>query len=229
MNTRRSLYSSDQIDLMWNSVSYNSCRKWAFFSHFTQRWHHPAEDFTRASLERFISDNRVTDVHVKATNDRGGGREWVIDVDFAEHDHERLLLRMDVAQRAFQNFFGENVQRIMYSGNRGVHVWLKISAFSIYATRETRLRYYKAFKLIGRVECDNIRPGSFLHALDRAIDEPALRQRIDALFPTICSDRAALLTDLFPPVDEAVFCNLNQIRAPFSYNYKGRKFSRQLA
>ncbi|AAR28914.1 lef-1 [Leucania separata nucleopolyhedrovirus] len=229
MNTRPSLYTDERIESIWNSVAYNSCRHWAFFSQPAQRWFHPNERFDLDSFKRFVYANKATDVHVKATDEPIAGREWVVDVDFNDSDPDRLQLRMDVAVRAFQLFFGGNVQRIMYTGNRGVHVWLAANEFSMYAGREIRERYYKVFKLGATVvRCDDIKPGSFLHALDRAITEPAAKQRIECLFADIADDRSKLLAELFPPVDEAVFCHLNQIRAPFSYNHKGRKFSRQL-
>ncbi|AGE89976.1 LEF-1 [Spodoptera littoralis nucleopolyhedrovirus] len=225
MNTKalKSVYTKDRIERMWNAVPYNFCRKWAFFSAHLKRWHHPDIDFTLNTFVEYIENNRITDVHVKAIND--GGREWVIDVDFVESDPRRLALRMDVAAKAFKLFYKDNVNRIMFTGNRGLHVWLKINAFSVHTTRDIRQRYYKALKLNPPVRCENIRAGSFIHALDEAIESEPLKQRIKLLFSDIYQDRSRLLEVLFPPVDEAVFCNLNQIRAPYSYNCKGQKFS----
>ncbi|AXU41581.1 LEF-1 [Alphabaculovirus altermyunipunctae] len=228
MNTRPSLYTDERIESIWNSVSYNDCRHWAFFSQRTQRWFHPNKRFDADEFKRFIHINKITDVHVKATDEPIAGREWIIDLDFNENDPDRLQLRMDVSIGAFRLFFGNNIQRIMYTGNRGVHVWLTSNEFSMYATREIRQRYYKVFKLPAAVRCQDIKLGSFLHALDCAITEPAIKQRIECLFADICNDRSKLLGELFPPVDEVVFCHLNQIRAPFSYHSKGQKFSKQL-
>jgi hypothetical protein len=203
MLKRRCVYSPEQITLLWNHVAFNDCRRYAFFN--GTYWMHPEQHFNKKEFEEFLVYNKITDVHVKAL-ENNGGREWVIDVDFDKND-PFLTQKIDVAVNIFKKFFGNNIARIMHSGNRGIHVWLKIDKFLMHATKEKRQCYYKVFEPPKRIEPNKIHSGSFIHAVQQAVEDP--------------ND----ILRFWPLVDKHVFCNLGQIRAPFSYNYKGRNFS----
>jgi hypothetical protein len=228
-NVKKQLYSENNALLMWNSVAFNDSRKYAFFN--GRRWYHPPTPFDSFNdFYEYINRHDITDVHVKCLEDNMG-REWVIDVDFDRNNSAQLLdLKIAVAKVTFLNFFGsDNIARIMHSGNRGLHVWLKINKFRMSAGQQQREKYFKIFMLpCGTIDLADIRPGSFIDALNRAIEDkdikPMIREHYNAE-----TDRQAIIKNLWPMVDRQVFCHItHQIRAPFSYNFKGQNFSRQL-
>lgn len=226
---KRCLYSENEALLMWTSVAFNDSRKYAFFN--GRRWYHPPTPFDSFDdFYEFINKHDITDVHVKNLEDNMG-REWVVDVDFEKNNSAQLLeLKIAVAKVTFLNFFGaDSIARIMHSGNRGLHVWLKINKFRMSADQRQREKYYNVFVApCGAIDLADIRPGSFVDALNRAIDdkeiEPMIRHHYNAE-----NDRKVIIKSLWPMVDRQVFCHVtHQIRVPFSYNFKGQKFSRQL-
>ncbi|QWO71681.1 LEF1 [Orgyia pseudotsugata single capsid nuclopolyhedrovirus] len=225
-------YSERQALQLWNAVAYNDCRQFAFFD--GTHWQHPKHCFdTFNNFYEFVVKNKVKDVHVKALFD-GGGREWVVDVDFKEKDKALLDLKILVAQRTFINFFGDSVARVMHSGNRGIHVWLKIDRFRMSADKLFRARYYKAFVKPKVIDVKKITPGSFIYNLKSVIDCADIKAEIQHYVNSNNNNdndfavTQQILQDFWPDVDQHVFCNLNQIRAPFSFNSKGNKFSVQL-
>lgn len=73
------------------------------------------------------------DVYVKLLDD-GGGREWVVDVDYKNYvDEYDLMLKIYIGVTVFLLFYmEENVLRVMYIGNCGFYLWLKfIDKFKI--------------------------------------------------------------------------------------------------
>lgn len=263
-------YTENQAQLVWDSVAFNDKREYAFFDGV--KWYHPSVYFD--SFQEFYAhlvQHQISDIHVKALDD-GGGREWVVDVDFKETCPKRLALKIAVAADTFKHFYGDNVSRVMHSGNRGVHVWLRIDRFRMSAPKAFRQRYYKLFEPPKRVAIERIRPGCFVYSLkatmlkhaaairrlynveitaDKAMnanddcaakldknnmksgnnddnDNKITESRGDNLDIITGDPLDGLLLELWPCVDQHVFCNLNQIRAPHSFNYKGDKFSYQL-
>ncbi|AIZ48578.1 lef-1 [Agrotis segetum nucleopolyhedrovirus B] len=205
-------YTPAQIELMWNSVAYRDCRHFAFFDE--TRWHHPNVYFNDVDeFASFIGRNRISDVHVKPL-ENDGGREWVIDVDIEACDDADLDLKIRVATACFKDFFGENVSRIMHTGNRGIHVWLRIDRFAMRASKQMRERYYKVFVSPVELTFETALPeGCFAASFVKAVRE----------LGSSCDHKPLL--SWWPVVDKHVFCNNSQIRVPFSYNYKGKKFS----
>lgn len=219
-----SVYTDSQLTKIWQNVAYNDSRLWAFYSHRDSQWHHPKNTMTLAKFCEYVYMNNITDIHVKACLNNIG-REWVIDLDFHEDDTDRLQFKMQVGKLVFKIFFGSSVHRILFSGNRGLHIWLKISKFAMSASQELRRKYYKAFVLPKVLRLADVNKGSFISAVLHVIKLPEIQQSIARHYPSIQNDTSKLVHELCPPVDELVFCNLNQIRAPYSYNYKGKNFS----
>ncbi|AXU41614.1 LEF-1 [Spodoptera eridania nucleopolyhedrovirus] len=213
MFKKKFVYTSSQIELMWKSVAYRDCRRFAFFDGL--RWQHPSTIFeTLEQFELFLKRNRITDVHVKSLEDNGG-REWVIDVD-VENVEEDLDTKICIAAQTFRNFFGENIARVMHSGNRGLHVWLRIDRFPMHASKQSREQYYKVFvapKTLSEIDIAALPEGCFAAAFIKATQK----------YENRCKHKPLL--SWWPAVDKHVFCNNSQIRVPYSYNYKGKKFS----
>nr|AWJ76736.1 lef-1 [Lymantria dispar multiple nucleopolyhedrovirus] len=220
-------YTADQADLMWRSIAFREHRHFAFFDG-ARRWEHPQRTFaTCAEFYGYLCANSISDVHVKPLPENGG-REWVLDVDFEPDTEPRLLeLKIRVACLTFAAFFGNNVARILDSGNRGVHVWLKLDAFRLTADKSLRERHYKAFVKPASVDLAEVSAGSFVGCLRAAVRSSEISAAVARHFAEPI-DEARLLLELWPPVDKHVFCNKTQIRAPFSYNYKGKRHQRQL-
>lgn len=212
MIKRTFVYTPSQIELMWKSVAYRDCRRFAFFD--GTRWQHPSTIFeTCEQFGLFLKRNRITDVHAKPLED-GGGREWVIDVDI--DDLEDLDTKICIAAETFRNFFGENIARVMHSGNRGLHVWLRIDRFPMHASKQIREQYYKVFvppKTLTETDISALPEGCFAAAFVKATQK----------YENRCRHKPLL--SWWPAVDKHVFCNNSQIRVPYSYNYKGKKFS----
>nr|AGS47865.1 late expression factor 1 [Ectropis obliqua nucleopolyhedrovirus] len=221
-------YSMKRAKLMWNNVAFNDCRTYAFLD-VTQKWHHPTlyfENFEK--FYNYLRQHRISDVHVKPLPDNGG-REWVVDVDIEATDCELMLkTKISVAKVAFVKFFGTNVTRIMYSGNRGIHVWLRIDKFRMNADKSVRQRYFDVFVMPKKIVLNEILPNSFVWCVQSAFEEDEIRLMLKQLYKGQVVDASTLIKDFWPAVDKHIFCNLNQIRAPFSYNSKGKKFSLKL-
>nr|WUR10858.1 LEF-1 [Calliteara abietis nucleopolyhedrovirus] len=223
---RRDIYTKEQVLLMWNSIAYNNCREYAFFDGVC--WHHPKRTFETFQLfYSYIIDCAVSDVHVKALPDNKG-REWVVDVDFKESDERVLELKIDIAAKTFCAFFGESVARVMHTGNRGIHVWLKIDRFRINVDKQCRNKYYKAFVKPKVIVLNKIARGSFVYCLKTTLESATIKVAIGQLTPGIKLSIEKQLHYYWPEVDQHVFCNLTQIRAPYSFHYKGDKFSKCL-
>ncbi|QYC92730.1 Late expression factor 1 [Trabala vishnou gigantina nucleopolyhedrovirus] len=218
-------YTETRARLMWDSIAFNDSRPFCFFD--GKHWHHPRTNFRNfEEFYKYLIDVNVSDVHVKALPDNGG-REWVIDVDFDEKNEQMLKLKISVAHKIFRHFFGDNVSRIMYSGNRGIHVWLKIDKFPMSADKSTRAKYYKIFTLPKNIMLNEIKRGSFIYSVKSVIESYQVINDIKKIFKTN-GKIDELIVQFWPVVDGHVFCNLNQIRLPFSYNCKGKKFSEEL-
>lgn len=195
-------------------------------------WRHTDSNFSKtktfATFEQFeahVRDVDARDIHVKAVVD--GGREWVIDVDHDEIDHDRIVLKNMIAHATLGEFFGPNCARVLYSGNRGLHIWLDHQQFDYKACVNVRKYYYerilvpptKIVKLF-------IQPGSLNDCFLRTFENAWIRRRIDELYPHIAlNDTTSLVKHFFPHVDKQVFTSTKQIRAPYSYNTKGGRFS----
>ncbi|QED40642.1 LEF-1 [Chrysodeixis includens nucleopolyhedrovirus] len=217
MLSHKGFYTPENVQRMWNNIAFNNSRKYAFNCQ-GQRWFHPDRYFESSDdLYNFISANSISDVHVKALDDNLG-REWVIDVDFKVKTKEELDLKIKIATRTFKKFYGENLSRIMFSGNRGIHVWLRIDRFPMSSTKEHRERYFKIFEKPNVIQMNKIVDGSFIACYKSAIES------ISELEPNI-----ETLHEYWPEVDKHIFCTYAQIRAPYSYNYKGFCFSKRLA
>lgn len=212
LRQNKTVYDHHQIELMWNSVAYHDCRRFAFFD--GSRWHHPDKYFNDVEeFAAFIERYRISDVHAKPL-DNDGGREWVIDVDVDACNEVDLDIKIRVATASFKHFFGENIARVMHTGNRGIHVWLRIDRFPIRASKQTRERYYKVFVPPAELDCNTaLTEGCFAASFMKAVSE----------LKACCNHKPLL--NWWPAVDKHVFCNNSQIRAPYSYNYKGKKFS----
>ncbi|ACF05412.1 LEF-1 [Adoxophyes orana nucleopolyhedrovirus] len=225
MLKRAEIYSPNRVLKMWNSMSFNDARKYAFLTS-NKTWLHPARHFTSdEDLYEFLIKNRVQEVHAKAL-DENGGREWVIDVDFYDKD-EILLLKIEVAKQIFINFFGENIKHIMFTGNRGLHVWLRVDRFMMSADTKLRTNYYGIFaKPTEEIDYNKIVRGSFIYAVKEAIKLDELKVWIDEHLKNYSLTQKILY--LWPPVDAHIFCTLNQIRVPYSYHAIGRAYSKQL-
>nr|ANS71007.1 late expression factor 1 [Lymantria dispar multiple nucleopolyhedrovirus] len=223
-------YTVEQAELMWRSIAFREHRQFAFFDGASSRWQHPKRTFDDfQEFYSYLCSQSISDVHVKPLPDNGG-REWVIDVDFEANTPPSLLdLKIRVAVRTFVAFYGNNVARVLHSGNRGVHVWLKIDAFRLAADKELRRKHYKALAKPTKISTQEVRAGSFIGCLRDVVRDPSLLADARRHFGGERVEESQLLLELWPPVDEHIFCNATtQIRAPFSYNYKGRQHQRLL-
>nr|AFS52013.1 DekiORF136 [Dendrolimus kikuchii nucleopolyhedrovirus] len=222
MAATAAVYTLDSVNRMWNAIAYNDSRKFAFHT-IGARWMHPDRYFeSAADLYDYIIVNKISDVHVKPLD--GGGREWVIDADFKDYaDEADLMLKIGIGATAFLLFYGmENVSRVMFSGNRGFHVWLKFAGkFRMSSASNVRAHRCRAFDKPTNLNVA-LRPGSFAYAVQQAV-----RVHFNGISDDIENDINRLTLLYWPDVDRDIFCNSNkQIRAPFSFNYKGKRFSR---
>jgi hypothetical protein len=211
---------------MWNAIAFNSYRKFAFYTSVA-KWLHPDKYFEDASeLFSFIKTHNVTDVHIKPL-ENGGGREWIIDADYKNvKDEKELMLKIKIGATSFLFFYTkDNVSRVMFSGNRGFHLWLKFAnKFQITSSSHVRLHRYRVFEKPNRLDLSKVCTGSFADAVRQAVCLYA--DEIPIELGTIDDDLEKLILIFWPEVDKNIFCNSStQIRAPFSYNSKGVKFS----
>ncbi|AAP85699.1 lef-1 [Adoxophyes orana granulovirus] len=221
------LYTKEQLVKMWNSVRYKEDRFWAFMT-ANGSWVH--SNVTYADFDKFyeaVRLHKAQDVHVKMLVD--GAREWVIDVDHDENDFEKIKLKNMIAHATFSYFFGDNCTRIMYTGNRGLHIWLDEEQFDMRAVYELRMFYYENILKVTNFNIPRnlYQNRSMGDCFFRSVQNNKwIVRQIKNLYPHLnCDNHAALLKEFYPHVDKQVFVSNKQIRAPYSYNSKGKRFS----
>ncbi|AHD25623.1 lef1 [Choristoneura murinana nucleopolyhedrovirus] len=213
-------YTPERVDMMWKAIAYNDSRRLAFMIK-PRRWVHASSPFKNAAqLYSYIVKNSVSDVHVLPLDE--GGREWVIDADFKDYANKtELMLKVNVGATALMLFFADKedaVQRVMFSGNRGFHMWLKFCGkFRMDAPKKLREHWFGMLNKPCKLNSGEIKPGNFIYCVRQAVE----------MYIDNADDNSIL--HYWPDVDRDVFCNASkQIRAPFSYNYKGGEYSRCL-
>nr|UYX49697.1 LEF-1 [Darna trima granulovirus] len=225
-------YTKEQLLKVWNGVAYREDRYWAFclpnntWRHTDSKWSNKKtfDDFNQ--FENYVRSVQAQDIHVKTIVD--GTREWVIDVDHNETDYDRIKLKNMIAHAMFSRFYAHNCTRILYSGNRGLHIWLNTQDFDRKASKEVRSNYYKSMfpKDINKNNSMFVQEHSLNDCFNKTFDNVWIRREITRLYPNINLDDAnELITEFYPNVDEHIFISLKQIRAPYSYNSKGKKYS----
>ncbi|QBQ01617.1 lef-1 [Hyphantria cunea granulovirus] len=228
------MYNKDSLLKVWRAVPYNSHRYWAFKRENGTWFHSDSVHSTKQVYNNFeefyhiITTLKVHDIHVKKTV--MGGREWVIDVDHDETDPAKIALKNIVAHCTLVNFFGKDMcTKILFSGNRGLHVWLSCAPGKFDMDISPRLRSYyydNVFKVPKNVNKVLLKPGSFLYCFFLTFNNTHVQRQIAKLYPNkIVSDHNWLLKEFYPIIDRQVFTSTKQIRAPYSYNSKGRQFS----
>nr|AMQ35665.1 PxGV-Corf53 protein [Plutella xylostella granulovirus]AMQ35782.1 PxGV-Korf53 protein [Plutella xylostella granulovirus]AMQ36016.1 PxGV-Torf53 protein [Plutella xylostella granulovirus] len=225
-------YNREQLFRLWNSVPYREFRYWAFVKD-NGTWLHSDSKYstkqTFATFEEFynfVCGLQAKDIHVKQTI--MGGREWIIDVDHSDTESEIIELKNVIAHCFFKNFFGNSCTKIMFSGNRGLHVWLNSDDFDMDTSAKKRLYYLKCVfqKLPKRLNYNLLRDKSIGKHFFNVFENEYVKRQIAKLYPNIkMSNKDALLKEFFPNVDAQVFGSKKQIRAPYSYNSKGDKYS----
>ncbi|APO13945.1 LEF-1 [Plodia interpunctella granulovirus] len=225
-------YTREQLMKVWLGVKFRDDRSWAFVKRHGG-WVHtdsPKSNMpsTFKSFDEFEAAVRsldAVDMHVKAVVD--GGREWIIDVDHDETDRRKIALKNMISHATFEAFFGPNIVRVMFSGNRGLHVWLDHEEFDYRAEKRVRTYYYDAvLAKPARLIAILAQPGSFNTCFLRAFENEWIQREIAALYPDIKpNDAQALLKEFFPNVDKQVFTTNKQIRAPYSFHSKGQKYN----
>ncbi|AER41494.1 late expression factor 1 [Epinotia aporema granulovirus] len=225
------VYSREQVVKIWNSVAFRDDRYWAFMLK-NGRWHHSDSEHsskkTFGTLDEFyshINNIGAQDVHVKSVID--GGREWVIDVDHHDTDPDKIALKNMIAHATFGAFFKDNCDRIMFSGNRGLHVWLNRTEFDYTAAKETRTYYYDCIlQKPNSINRNCVAKNSLHDCFLNVFDNQWIQRNIAKLYPNIKLDNNnQLLQEFFPSVDKQVFVTTKQIRAPYSYHSKSKKFN----
>lgn len=240
--TTAPVYTRERALAVWNGVRYNEFRYWAFMMIGKNKkvwWIHTdnkkmkvCKNGTFPTFEDFYSyvkQIRPQDIHVKRT--LADGREWVIDVDHhGATDANSVLLKNTVAYEMFKSVMGDNCERMLFSGNRGLHVWLRHDpqAFSMYAPKRVRQDYYERFMV--KPTCakwvEAGEAGSMSRAFLYAVRSPRVQRQLVRIYPDInMSDTARLIHELYPDVDRQVFVGIQQIRAPYSYHTKGQQYS----
>nr|ADO85488.1 lef-1 [Pieris rapae granulovirus] len=196
-------------------------------------WRHSDSQYSKRKtfanfqqFEEFVCANNAQDIHVKMLID--GSREWVIDVDHNEQDSRKITLKNMITHATFGAFFEKNCTRILYSGNRGIHIWLNREEFDFKASKLVRSYYYETMlKPPSTIVKTFVQTGSLNDCFLKAFDNIWIRREITVLYPNIKLDNvAALVKEFFPYVDKQIFVSTKQIRAPYSYNTKGKKFNR---
>nr|WPN08685.1 lef-1 [Cnaphalocrocis medinalis granulovirus] len=221
-------YTTEQLEKIWYNMAYRQDRHWAFLT-AQNIWVHTdnKKRFTSFnSFQKYVWDLQVQDIHVKYLIDNTS-REWIIDVDHADQDPRRVNLKNMIAHATFGPFFGPNITRIVFSGNRGLHIWLNAEEFCMKMTRDIREYYYdmmlKPPTIISNIM---IKPNSLYHHFLQSFNNLWIKREIVSLYPDInFNDTQKLIMEFFPYVDRQVFVSTKQIRAPYSYNSKGKKFS----
>ncbi|AAS82674.1 ORF64 [Agrotis segetum granulovirus] len=225
------MYTSDQLLQIWTSVNYREDRYWAFMKS-DGTWRHSDSQFSKTStynsfdqFEKAVKLLDARDIHVKKTV--SGGREWVIDVDHDDSDQRKIRLKNAIAHVTFAEFFGSNCEKIMFSGNRGLHIWLNHHKFDMQASAQTRRYYYNSvLKKPIFLNFALLQKGSLGWCFRNALKVPWIERQIQQLYPHISlNNNKMLLKEFYPYVDKQVFESTKQIRAPYSFNTKGRQFN----
>jgi Baculoviridae DNA primase len=228
------MYDKTGLLKVWRAVPYNSHRYWAFKKENGAWFHSDSVHSTKQLYNTFeefyhiVTALKVHDIHVKKTI--MGGREWVIDVDHNETDPLKIALKNIVAHCTLLNFFGKEMcTKILFSGNRGLHVWLSSAPgkFDMDTSVKLRAYYYdNVFKVPKNVNVALLKKGSFLYCFFETFNNVCVQRQIIQLYPNKnVSDRNWLLKEFYPNIDRQVFTSIKQIRAPYSYNSKGQQFS----
>ncbi|UYE99050.1 MAG: lef-1 [Betabaculovirus sp.] len=224
-------YTDEQLKRVWMGVAFKEDRYWAFMK-LNGSWHHSDSKYSKhktfsnyETFYEYCKQNNVQDIHVKMLVD--GSREWVIDVDHDDVDHEKTQLKNMITHATFGTFFAHNCTKILYSGNRGLHVWLDRNEFDIKANKRIRTYYYDTMLTTPTtIIAPFVQPGSLHECFIKAFDNMWIRRNINKLYPHIKLDNmTALVKEFYPYVDKQVFVSTKQIRAPYSFNTKGNKFS----
>ncbi|AAM70264.1 late expression factor 1 [Phthorimaea operculella granulovirus] len=223
-------YSDDQLLMVWSSVRFNQSRYWAFVLE-NGTWRHTDKNTGSKVFNNFdafrnyVKQNGVVEIHVKQTIDNG--REWVIDVDHKDTDPRIVELKNMISHATFEKFFGENCVRIMFSGNRGLHIWLDHNQFDYRACKNVREYYYDTvLKPPDVIIREFVNKGSLHDCFLRSFENEWIVRTICTLFPNIkMDDTSALIKNFYPNVDRQVFVTLKQIRAPYSFHPKSKRFN----
>lgn len=225
------MYSREQLLKVWSAVNYRQHRYWAFMTS-AGIWHHTDSQYSKKQtfdnfeeFEESVKSLDARDIHVKKTVT--GGREWVIDVDHDETDPKKIELKNMIAHVMFLKFFGTKCSRIMFSGNRGLHIWLDHNTFNIDDSIKTRQYYYKCLlEKPTRINVKLLKEGSLGWCFVFALQNKWVERKISELYPNINQKNYnVLLKEFYPCVDKQVFASIKQIRAPYSYNTKGNQYN----
>lgn len=225
------MYTREQLLKVWNAVNYRQHRYWAFMIS-DGSWRHTDSQFSKKStfksfdeFEAHVKYLNARDIHVKKTVT--DDREWVIDVDHDEKDRNKIELKNMIAHATFGKFFGSKCAKIMFSGNRGLHIWLSHDVFPMDASKETRQYYYNCvLTKPSRLNVKLLKEGSMAHCFYAALQNKWVKRKIAELYPNINQDNFnLLLKEFYPCVDKQVFESNKQIRAPYSFNSKGNQYN----
>lgn len=249
------LYDIDRITKIYNSVPYANCRLWSFYSRNTDNWYHPRRLFKSPSqLKTFVQIHSISDIHVKGILQaheiqqiiRSDAvispnlREHVIDVDLPKPDEYELTLlssemdifeiyrlKIKVISKSFELRFNKSILHLLYSGNRGVHVWLKPDPdkFNINDSDDDRLQAVAGCRLpLAFVVREPPYPtGSFINYFWSSV--LFYRAEIDKIYTKrLCTQQ--IFKYFFPCIDEQVLKRSHSVRAPFSFNSNGNKYNK---
>lgn len=225
------MYTVQQLEKVWYSVKYKEDRYWAFLTS-SGSWRHtdsatsPKKTFDDfEQFYKYVDSIQAQDIHAKMLID--GSREWVIDVDHDEHDEDKIELKNMIAHSTLKTFFGENCTKILYSGNRGLHVWLHCDEFDLKSNQKLRTYYYdtmlKPAKSINKIF---IQQNSLNDCFLKSFQNTWIVRNVVKFYPKMdLNNIDCLYKTFFPYIDKQIFVTNKQIRAPYSYNSKGNKYS----
>ncbi|AIS92065.1 late expression factor 1 [Erinnyis ello granulovirus] len=224
-------YTNEQLLRVWTSVAFKEDRYWAFVKTNGTWLHSDSQHSKHKTFQTFdefcayCKHNDVKDIHVKRLVD--DSREWVIDVDHNETNYEKIKLKNMITHCMFQKFFAGNCAKIVYSGNRGLHIWLDRKDFDIKASKVVKTYYYDSMLTTPKtIVAPFVQPDSLHECFLKTFDNMWIRRNIHKLYPHINLDNTTtLVKEFYPYVDKQVFVSNKQIRAPYSFNTKGNKFS----
>ncbi|AAQ21661.1 lef-1 [Cryptophlebia leucotreta granulovirus] len=226
------LYTREQLEKIWNGVKFKEDRYWAFMRK-DGSWRHSDSKFSKQrtfqnfnEFEKYVRSIDAQDIHVKMLVD--GSREWVIDVDHDTNDEKLVALKNMITHATFSSFFGDNCTKILYSGNRGLHIWLDHLEFDLKMDRDIRNYYFESVLKPPSKNSIGIftQKGSLNECFIKSFENEWIIREIKAVCPNInLNDKISLVKEFFPYVDKQVFVSTKQIRAPYSFNSKGNKFN----
>lgn len=249
------LYDMERISKIYNSIPYANCRFWAFYSRNTDKWYHPKRLFKSPShLKNFVQLHNISDIHVKGilqTHEipqiiKSDAvitpilREHVIDVDLPKLDEYELTLlcenidifdtyriKIKVICKSFELRFNNSILHLLYSGNRGVHLWLKPDPdkFNINDSDDDRTQAVAGciLPLAVSVTEPPYPPGSYIDYFWQSV--LFYRSDIDKIYfkPLSTQD---IFAYFFPIIDLQVLKRNHSVRAPFSFNSNGNKYNK---